>query len=449
MGLTTPPSSPSTAPPPYSPKRSRVSQKANVETSRKLIRKEPPRDEVFVGSKGLVNNNVPAKIKLADRVSTQAAPTHSLQQQPPLSKHLGQAIEALGNIKENTKGKEVEAAKTILSSHVQTTDDLCALCRHVPDELFTRIKGSVFEHLRTLEAQYHTENMLNMCKGKKGRMDKALVAKSFCQHREFIAQSSANMYFTDGVNYIKNRLNLPDQTGPIEILSRIRGCEAQDFKLTAGEVFDCGAGPLLQKAEREGGEALKRARTRASDMVEKYLEEQSPGKVGNMQFMKHASRDISRKMEKSLLSQLGPESRTSLKTNMAAMRARTCVEDWSRKAKTAAQLLARIDKMQSDHLGKGVSAAQAISALVGEKALKADAMILTQVSGQSRLPSDKALSIAKREMMVAVAKELAVQLVEKGNKMDGSDPEALRGVRSFIGTLKSYAKELQKGSKMS
>ena len=222
------PASPSVSPvinqPEDAPKQPEATEEA---FSRKVAVVKPEASVRVVSSpvkQGKVSPPITSILGRSGKVVLPKAVLVSAPKLPPLPAHLHYAASELRHAKNPA---EVE---TVLTRHIHTSEDLCALCQQVPDDAFKVMKGKVFDHLRKQEASFHFENMMKGCKGSDGEPDPAKLAKTLCQHRGFMADSTANVYFTDGANYVKTRLSTVG-SGQLALLQRIRGCGESDLRI--------------------------------------------------------------------------------------------------------------------------------------------------------------------------------------------------------------------------
>ncbi|CAM3578156.1 hypothetical protein [Parendozoicomonas haliclonae] len=336
--------------------------------------------------------------------------------------------------------------KTILTEQVKSTSELCSLCRQLPDKSFSKMKSAINDRLKVLEAKSHVEVMLNQCRDKKGRIDTSQVAKTLAQHREFMTQSTANLFFTDGANYVKTRLNMPSGEGPVEILSRIRGCSPQDFRLLPEEVEGSNVSKDLDMARRQGGQVLKEARDKAAKKAAAYLEAHSPGKVEHIRFQSHAATQICRTMESMLLDQLEPGDHDQLRDDMASLRAKSLVGDMMLKVKDLSGFQQRMDDVFGN-MPKGAPPEQVMNQLIGEQNINSDAVVLGRLVSGERVPTKAVKTVGQKEVQAACARQLATELSKQVQSLADQegvrDPAALAQAMSLSQTLRKIAVELE------
>ena len=186
-----------------------------------------------------------------------------------------------------------------------------------------------------------------------------------------------------------------------------------------------GAGKALQQAERQGGEVLKQARREATPVMDAFLEQSSPGKPRHIRFLAQASDDICRKMERMLMEKLAPGDHEELRDEMAEMRAKICVDDLMRKAKTIDVLAGRVNELRNGRMNRSGDAKEKMKALVGEKALQSEARLLGRIVAESQTPEPHVVSIAEREITGVMAERMAVMLENRARSLiDGGESGA-------------------------
>ena len=351
------------------------------------------------------------------------------------------ALKVLG--KSSTKAE----VKQVLTKYVKTPEQLGALAKSLPDESFRAMKGSIMDHLQTLEARFHVGIMLTDLQNKSGKPGRKLVVRTLCQHREFIAQSTANPYFTDGVDYVKSRLTAFGEA-QVQILKQAFGCSDHDLKLSSLEIMNSGVGATLKVAEKKGGEQLKQARDQAAVKMEHYLEKHAPGKAGRVKQLARFSKEISLMMAEILRSKLKASDHDELRNGLAEMRTTTSMEDLTRKAETLGVLTDRLNMLQATRLDPNGTAINNMKALLGEKIVRADAELLGQVVAGNSSPPEHMIERAEKEILAVAAKQLAEQMtgVVSGmaEKAENPDSSQVDQAMQFVELLHGYRAELKK-----
>ncbi len=376
---------------------------------------------------------------LRERTLTKSASQLSLKE----AKNEAAALKkTVSDLKQATDKTEV---KVILQRDIHSTEALYALSKQLPDDAFTPIKGAIFDQLRTLEAKNHVDYMLSSCKDSDGKLDTTQVARTLAQHREFISKSSANLFFTDGANYVKSRLTMVG-TAPCDLLCRIHGCSPEDFRLPPSAVLDSGASPILQKAQRLGGQELQAARMEAAQMVENQLKATSPETLGNLRFQAQTSADICRKMEQMLMEHLGPGDIDDLRDEIAGRRASSCMEDINLKIKTFDQLNQRLEELAGKHNTAGTSPDQLVANLVGKKNLHADTTSLGRLIADKQRVPEHVRDEAESALGASFARQLADKLSDRietlAQEAGITDGEKIEAAMALVQALRQTANHL-------
>ena len=351
---------------------------------------------------------------LLTRMVKVVAPAVTLQSQKPVQGEKSSEGAAVANtLKELCFYGNASQAGVVLS-RTRSMESLNEACDKLSDKDFHACKDAILDRMKELEADVHVKNFMAM------GADPNNIAKSLCQHREFIAKTAAHAFFSDNANYVKSHLLPADDKGAVRILARFQGCGAQDFRLQQADMDASGINPALRKAEKQGVEALFLARKKATPVLREHLDKHSPGKAENIIFMSQMSDDVSKLVEAKLLEQLGPADHDTVVGEMSRLAGRSVSINIAGKSKTLPELQGKMKSFYESKKRTDADAREFLKAVFGKQKINSDVLCLARMVSGSTNPGKRVLRVAEQEIMKASAQQLVAALDKKAQELGGA-----------------------------